>query len=210
MHRSSSPFARSTPAAGFTLVELLTVVAIGAIIAAAAIPSFNRFVVASRITEADGALRSAIELARSEAVARSVRVGVCRSASANSASPGCTTGASGDYGANDWAVGWLVYAKTDPNVADGFEANDVIVRRQPALTGQSAGQRVMVWGPAATPLVFNWNGVRAAGPVGSFALDFGLATASRSNPLVSNQASCVGVNVVGRLDVSRPVAGACP
>lgn len=197
-------------ASGFTLVELLTVVSIAAILTAAAVPSFNRFLMSARVSEAESALRGAIELARSEAVVRSTRVGVCRSATANAATPGCTEGAAGGFGANDWAVGWLVYAKAAANAADAFEANDVVIRRQSALSSQPAGPRVMIWAPAGNPVVFGWNGVRAAGPVGSFALDFGPASSSAPATLVSPLASCVGVNVVGRVDVAKPASGACP
>lgn len=195
---------------GFTLVELLTVVAIAAVLTAAAVPSFNRFLVSARVSEAESALRGAIELARSEAVVRSTRVGVCRSATANAAAPGCTAAAAGGYGGNDWAIGWLVYAKAPANAADAFEANDVVIRRQAALSDRPAGPRVMIWAPTGNPVVFGWNGVRAAGPVGSFALDFGPASSSAPATLVSGLASCVGVNVVGRVDVAKPAAGVCP
>lgn len=194
---------------GFTLVELLAVIAIAAILAAAAVPSFNRFLIAARVSQGESSLRGAIELARSEAVARSTRVGVCRSATGNDAVPACTQAATGGYGANDWAVGWVVYAKAAANAADAFEANDVVIRRQSALSPQAVGSRVMIWGPSAAPLVFGWNGVRTAGPMGTFGVDFGPAQ-SAPGPLASESASCVAVNVVGRIDVSRPAGGVCP
>jgi type IV fimbrial biogenesis protein FimT len=200
---------QDTRAGGFTLVELLAVIAVAAILAATAVPSFTRFLISARVSQAENSLRGAIELARSEAVVRSTRVGVCRSATSNEAVPSCTQAATGGYGATDWAVGWLVYAKAAANAADAFEANDVVIRRQSALSPQATGSRVMVWGPAAAPLVFGWNGVRAAGPVGSFGVDFGPAL-SAPGPLTSASASCVAVNVVGRIDVSRPTGGVCP
>jgi hypothetical protein len=67
----------------------------------------------------------------------------------------------------------------------------------------------MVWAPAAGPLVYGWNGVRAAGPVGSFSIDHGAPTASRASPLRSDQARCLQVNVVGRIDLQPSVSGAC-
>jgi hypothetical protein len=137
-------------------------------------------------------------------------VGVCRSANANDLAPTCTAGMAGGFGAADWAAGWIMYAKTAPNVADQFEANDVLIRRQPALAdGASGGSRVMIWAPAAAPIVFDWNGMRAAGPVGTFAIDFGPPLTAQPGSLQIDIARCLGVNVIGRLEARKSVSGVC-
>lgn len=84
--------------AGFTLIEMMVVVAIVAILAAMTAPSFNRFVVSSRVISATNDLVAALHLARSEAVTRNASVSLC---------PG-----SGDACANsdDWSGGWQVVA----------------------------------------------------------------------------------------------------
>jgi len=208
----SAPARGSTPRSagtGFTLVELLVVMAISAILAAAAIPGFNRFTTAARLSEASSALRSALELARSEAMARAARVGVCRSVAPNAAAPACSTAAAGGFPGGDWASGWVVYQKAAANPGDVFEAGDTVIHRQQPLAPAAEGSRVVIWAPANGALVYNWNGVRAAGPVGAFALDFGIATLSTRTALLSNQAVCLGVNMVGRIEQVRSVAGAC-
>jgi type IV fimbrial biogenesis protein FimT len=194
---------------GFTLIELLTVIAITAILAATALPSFNRLIAGGRISEAANGLRASLELARSEATTRSVRVGICRSGNANSSAPTCSAGAEGPFGGADWAVGWIVYAKAEANPGDAFEGGDVLLRRQGTLTGALAGERIMVWAPGAGPIVFNWNGIRVAGPVGAFSIDHGPPLGALPSTLGSDQASCLGVNVAGRLQSAKPVAGAC-
>jgi type IV fimbrial biogenesis protein FimT len=194
---------------GFTLVELLVVLAISAILAAAAVPGFNRIVIDARLSEASAALRGAIELARSEAMARSARVGVCRSELPNAAIPSCSNAQANGYPAADWAIGWIVYQKAPANLADVFEAGDTLIRRQPQLGAATAGSRVVVWAAAPAALVYNWNGIRASGPAGGFALDFGMASLSARNALISSQAVCLGINVVGRIDHGKAVAGAC-
>ena len=194
---------------GFTLVELLVVIAVSSILAAAAVPSFNRVVTASRLSEASAALRSAMELARSEAMVRAARVGVCRSAQSNAAAPNCSNAAANGYAAADWAIGWIVYQKAQANLGDGFEAGDTLIRRQPALAAATAGSRVVVWAAANTAMVYNWNGIRASGPVGSFAIDFGSPSLSSPTALISNQAVCLGINVVGRIDQAKAISGAC-
>lgn len=194
---------------GFTLVELLTVIAITAILAASALPGYTRLIAGGRIVEAGNSLRGTLELARSEATTRAVRVAVCRSANANAAAPTCSAGAEGAFGGADWAVGWILYAKADANAGDVFEAGDTLIRRQGPLSDGVGGVRIMVWSPGAGPVVFNWNGVRIAGPVGAFAIDYGAPLAAPAATLRSDQATCLGVNVAGRLTTAKPVAGAC-
>lgn len=208
----SAPAHGSTPraaVAGFTLVELLMVMAISAILAATAVPSFNRFTTAARLSEASSALRGAIELARSEAIARGARVGVCRSVDANAVIPSCSTVTAGGYPAGDWASGWIVYEKSPANAGDPFEAGDTVIRRQQPLAHAADGARVLIWAPANGALLYNWSGVRAGGPVGAFALDFAAPAQSARTALQSNQAVCLGVNVVGRIEQVKSVSGAC-
>lgn len=71
--------ARARPAAGFTLVEMLTVMSILAIILAFAVPSFREFLAGQRIKAASFDLTSALLLARSEALKRNASVQISRS-----------------------------------------------------------------------------------------------------------------------------------
>ncbi len=196
-------------ASGFTLIELLTVVAIVAILAASSGGAFQRFIVSARISEGSSNLRSALELARSEAAMRGVRVGVCRSINANEAGATCSQADAGNVGGNDWSAGWIVYAKTPPNAGDVFEGGDILIRRQASLSSAGLTSRLMIWAPGAGAIVFNWNGMRVAGPVGNFAFDFGTAVSALPVPMTSDQARCMAVNIAGRIDVTKPQHGSC-
>jgi Tfp pilus assembly protein FimT len=187
----------------------MIVIAIVAILAAIGMPSLEPMMASARISSAGSALRGGLELARSEAMTRGGRAGVCRSADSNAAAPTCTDAAAGAFGANDWAAGWIVYAKAEVNTGDIFQAGDVLVRRQPPLA-PSTEARAMVWAPAAGPFVYGWNGVRVAGPVGSFSIDHGAPVSARPSTLASHLAGCLQVNVVGRLESRRSASGACP
>lgn len=182
-----------------------------AILTGAAIPSLQRFAAEARVSEATGQLRTAFELARSEAMSRSGPVGVCRSTTSNEAVPACNAGAGDGFGAGDWAAGWIVYAKVAPNVADTFEAGDVVLRRQPALAVGTNAARVMVWGPQndAGPVVYDWNGARVRGPVGAFATDHGTTSAAAPSPLLFDAAHCLTLELGGALRTRRAVAGVC-
>lgn len=87
---------------GFTLVELLVVLAVGAILLAIAVPGYAFLVNGSKLTAVTNDLVSALHLARSEAIKRGKRVTVCKTSNAMAAIPSCDTTAR-------WNDGWLVF-----------------------------------------------------------------------------------------------------
>lgn len=84
---------------GFTLIELIVVLAFAAIIMTFAIPNFNTAIRNNRLSTQANDLVSALNLARSEAVTRGDRVTVCRSLNGTS----CNTSA------GNWEDGWIVF-----------------------------------------------------------------------------------------------------
>lgn len=67
--------ARRQPAAGFTLIELLVTIALVAIFATLAAPSFREMIAAQRLRAAASAFTESLRLARSESVKRNTSVG---------------------------------------------------------------------------------------------------------------------------------------
>jgi len=65
---------RRFAAAGFTLVELVTVIGIASILLAVAVPSFRQLIAAQRVRTASSALTETLWLARSEATKRNTDV----------------------------------------------------------------------------------------------------------------------------------------
>jgi len=94
---------------GFTLIELVVTLALAAIIATQAVAGFRLMVKGNRLTTETNTLVSDINLARSEAIKRGVRVILCRSADPSAAAPTC------GGTANTWTTGWLVFASGDAN-----------------------------------------------------------------------------------------------
>lgn len=130
---SSPPPAGPTRTAptGFTLVEMLITVVIGAILVAAAVPSFRGALAQSDMNGRAAALSRAINLARSEAVKRARPVAVCRSDAPEVAVPVCA-GAGGD-----WSSGWVVFVDNLNGNANVIDGNDVVIQVQQAFRGNA-------------------------------------------------------------------------
>ncbi len=133
----------SKPAHGVTMIELLIVIAIAAILATIAVPSFTGMLHDFRQKAALGLLVSDLNQARGEAIKRNTRVLVCIR---NTAGTDCGAG-------NNWQAGWVVCADTDSNGAcdatTALSPNPVIVR--PALDA------ALTLTSTVTPMQFNAN-----------------------------------------------------
>lgn len=104
---------------GFTLTELLTVVAIAAILAGLAAPAFNDFIKNERIVAETNDVVAAFQLARTEALKRNQRITMCPSDNPAASTPQCTTATDGA-----WERGYIIFS--DGNRATGVEANGVL------------------------------------------------------------------------------------
>jgi type IV fimbrial biogenesis protein FimT len=85
---------------GFTLLELMVVLAIAAIIFGMAVPSFMQLSIRNRIVGYTNDFIGTVNFARSEAIRRAVPVSICPT------NDGATCGGS-------WSTGWIVFANAD-------------------------------------------------------------------------------------------------
>ncbi len=117
-------------AEGFTLVELMVTVAIVAIMAAIALPSYQALVINSRMTTQASEFLTTLEFTRSEAVKRNTRVTMCKSNNGTS----CLINAAADLTAS-WQPGWIVFI--DGGTAGDIDGTDTILKVHGALIGGS-------------------------------------------------------------------------
>jgi len=112
---------------GFTVLELMIVIAVMAILTVVAVPNFRNAIQNNRITAQTNDLITAFQLARSEAVKRGRPVTVCASnvieAEDDGNAPTCD---------DDWSEGWMV-------VVDGLASE--------GSNSVTLTQRIRAWRP---------------------------------------------------------------
>ena len=104
---------------GFTMVELMTAIAVLGILAAIAVPSFRPIVERWQVRHTVEGLRSTLHFARSEAIRRGGNVTVQKLPNG-----GTCTGADGNL---DWDCGWIVCHDTNDN--GKCEATEIVLQR---------------------------------------------------------------------------------
>jgi type IV fimbrial biogenesis protein FimT len=110
-------------AQGFSLVEMLAVMAIGSLLITMAVQSLQPLIQSAQLTAASNTFVSTLHLARSEAIKRNARVVLCKTADGIA----CT-------GEGSWEQGWIVFH--DANNNGLRESTETIVHRQQPLSAR--------------------------------------------------------------------------
>lgn len=142
--------------AGVTITELMIVVAIAAILATIAAPSFSSFVSDTRLTTTLSQLTSDLNRARLDAIKRNSWMLFCVR---DSAGTGCGTGA-------DWKNGWIICFDSEPN---GVCDDATVDEPNPIVIHQALNTKLTLTGPA-TAIRFNPNGTQGTGTVATLKL----------------------------------------
>ena len=125
---------------GFTLIEAMVTLAVAAVLASVAIPSFVSLAQRFRLNSVSSSLGASLQWARSEAIKANVDVIVCAS---NAAGSNCTT--STNWGANGWLICYDANADGSCDASTTQLINPVqfygSVDRSTTVTGPAAGVR---------------------------------------------------------------------
>lgn len=168
---------------GFTLVELMVAIAIVAILAALATPSFQSMIINNRISAQANTFVGSINVARSEAVKRGHGVSLCAS------SDGATCSGGSSFGR-----GWIVFDDADGNQTMG--EGDSVLFAYPALASGSTAEF-----SAAANLTF----IGTGRPIAAFSG----AVGTLCPPEGGGFCRYICINSMGRPRVSRTLDGNC-
>jgi type IV fimbrial biogenesis protein FimT len=89
---------------GFTLVELMVVLALAAVVLVLGVPTFSDVIERTSLATATNMLVGSMNAARSEAITRRVPVVICASSDGGTCS-----------GDDDWSSGWIIFSEPDKN-----------------------------------------------------------------------------------------------
>ena len=174
---------------GFTLVEMLVVVAIGGILAAMAAPSLIAVIESNRRITISNQLMEDLVFARRQAIAQSTSVALCGSDSTNpNACIARTT-----Y-PTDWSNGWYTYIGKSDGLTPASAAAGLVLREPQALPSG--------WKVDAYLGIHNYVALR---PLAVGTTGVGHFTIYRSGS-TSRTAACVTVNSAGRARFSTATA----
>jgi type IV fimbrial biogenesis protein FimT len=176
MTNAGYPAANRRRRSGFTLIELIMTITVGAILLAIGVPSFKYVTSANRASSEINALLGDMQFARGEAIKEGVTVTIC--AAANGAPP-C-------LGTTAWQSGWIVFS--DFAGTGVFGGTDVLLKMQKTFSSTD----VLNADNGITSVTFSREGFTSSlpGPV-----IFRLQT----NPVNANYTRCLSATIVGAL-----------
>ena len=166
--------------AGLSLIELLVVLGVVAVTASVAAPNLHDLIRAQQLRTASGELYGALQLARSQAIARNERVTI-------------TTN---DPFGRDWSRGWTVFVDRDDNRRPN-DGDEILALRPPLAPGLQVGYSFT---STATPQYIAYNGAgRSCSATNSAASRLGTLSLFHGG-----QIRRIKINMLGRARLCNP------
>lgn len=165
---------------GFSLIELMTVVAISAVMMSVALPQVRQLIRAHQLRVAVNDLFGAIELTRTQAIARGRKVELVPA----------------DAAAPDWSRGWIIFVDQDGDRRPGG-SEEVIMRHGPLADGITVAA-VFSSQQGAPYLAYNSMG-RSCSDTSSLAARWGTLSI-----VADRQTRRIVINMLGRTRICDP------
>ncbi len=147
---------------GFTLIELMVVLAVLGIVLSLAIPSLNAFVSRSQSSALASEFAAAVMQARMEAITRNGCVTICQSTNTTSGAPSCAS--SGD----DWHRGWISFYNPTCNTTQTSPTSNSGVLLKVRTPPDSSYYLINNNGDAVRRIMFDGRGFAGMGALFSY------------------------------------------
>jgi len=177
--------------AGYSLIELMTVISIAAILMTVGVPSYRYVTNSNRVTAEVNSLYMDLELARSTAVEQGTPVTVCPSTDGRN----CLSRSRG------WQGGWIIFSDLNGNGV--VDSGDEVVMVRPAL---SSSTDTFLSGQDVYAVTFNREGFATNLP--SAASGYTTITL-HTQPQSPAWTRCIQVSTVGMLTTEHAQQGDC-
>jgi type IV fimbrial biogenesis protein FimT len=193
MPKTSNKMNAMNKSRGFTMIELMVVIAIVAILTTLAAPSFKSLIQSNSMSSAVNAFLGDMRYARSESIRRGGGVVMCRSDNPESTNAQCGSGST-----VGWESGWIIFH----NLNSGNQRNITGTNIEPLIRVQGPIASVNTIAESGAASIFKFTATGRLTLTSSTSIQFG------SNPPFATDAQrIVCVNVGGRARISLDSTG---